>query len=207
MNFYVIAEKRSGEISRLIECLPSQIELQLQPGEIAIETPNVARQPISNLSFYVANGVINEYTPQQIIDKQSRPQSRAHWSNITYRWIHEVTLDEIKVSKWDDIKVVRDIVEFGTFTWGIFEFDATQISQQRIMQAALAAATAKSIDAVFSKKWTLKDNSIITLNADDMISVSLALDNHVNAVHTKSQLLRSKIESATSIEEVQNIYW
>lgn len=119
----------------------------------------------------------------------------------------ETPLETAKRQKWMEIKHARDVFEFGTFYWNENVFDGDQLSQQRIGQAAQQAMLAKASDTAYAQDWTLFDNSVITLNADDMIAVALAMGQHVNLAHEKSRALRLMLDAATTIEEVSALHW
>jgi len=129
------------------------------------------------------------------------------WSIDLEQWIDPRTLDDLKEEKWTEVKAARDAFEFGSFTHNALEFDCNQISQQRIGQAAQAAMFALSVSQSFSQDWTLKDNSVVTLDAQQMINVALAMGQHISQAHSQSRLLRTAIYGATTPEEVQAITW
>ena len=116
-------------------------------------------------------------------------------------------LSKAKSKKWIQIKQHRDAAENGGFTWGGSPFDSTPISQLRIQGAAQLATLAKINNQPFSIDWTLADNSVRTLNAQEMIAVGTAMGQHINACHTRARQLRSLIEAAQTKEEVEAIYW
>lgn len=109
--------------------------------------------------------------------------------------------------KWSTIKKFRSIHEFGQFIWDGLAFDSDLTSQSRIQGAAQLAQITLAAGQPFSIDWTLADNTVVTLDANQMISVGLALGNHINACHSKARLLRQQIESATTKEEIEAIVW
>lgn len=119
----------------------------------------------------------------------------------------ETPLETIKRQKWMEIKQARDLVEFGTFAWNGNIFDGDQLSQQRIGQAAQQAMLAKASEIAYTQEWTLHDNTTIVLSADDMISIALAMGEHINTAHSKARLLRNQLDAATTPEEVSAIAW
>lgn len=119
----------------------------------------------------------------------------------------ETPLETIKRQKWMEIKQARDLLEFGTFAWNGNIFDGDQLSQQRIGQAAQQAMLAKASEIAYTQEWTLHDNTTIVLSADDMISIALAMGEHINTAHSKARLLRNQLDAATTPEEVSAIAW
>jgi hypothetical protein len=59
----------------------------------------------------------------------------------------------------------------------------------------------------FTIDWTLLDNTVITLTAQEMIEVGQHLAAHVNACHVKSRQLRTQIDAAESIDAINLIEW
>jgi hypothetical protein len=119
----------------------------------------------------------------------------------------ETPLETLKRKKWMEIKNYRNQTEFGTFTWNNHVFDGDQLSQQRIGQAVQQATLSKSLDIPYTQEWTLHDNTTVTLSADDMVAVALAMGEHINAAHDKSRALRDQLDLATTPEEVALINW
>ena len=101
------------------------------------------------------------------------------------------------------IKQARSSAEFGGFTWDGSPFDSDAISQSRIQGALQLAAMAPG----FTIDWTLANNSVRNLSAADLANVGAALGMHVAAQHAKARLLRSQIEVATTVAEVDAVTW
>jgi hypothetical protein len=124
------------------------------------------------------------------------------WDKVDYR-----SLEDHKTEKWTDIKNTRNSLEFGGFTWNNYEFDSDTISQTRIQGAVQLAQLAISNSSPFSIDWTLKNNSIVVLSAEEMIQVGLSLANHVTSIHEISRGLKQQIDSAINVEQLANINW
>jgi hypothetical protein len=119
----------------------------------------------------------------------------------------ETPLETAKRNKWAEIKHAREMFEFGEFTWNGKVFDADPLSQQRISQATQQAMLSKSLGIPYTQDWTLRDNSVVQLNADEMIEVALALGQHTNIAHNKSRSLRTVLDLTTTPQEVATISW
>lgn len=113
------------------------------------------------------------------------------------------TLDDRKTQKWVEIRGARDAAEFGGFTWDGSTFDSDATSQSRIMGAAQLA----QLDPTFTVDWTLADNSVRTLSADDMVAVGVALGQHVATQHATARTLRAQIQAAATAAEVAAVVW
>ena len=57
----------------------------------------------------------------------------------------------------------------------------------------------------FSVDWTVKDNSIITLDADQMIACQEALTQRATKLHQHATFLKTMINAAISIDEVNSV--
>lgn len=143
----------------------------------------------------------------QFVSLPAQPSRHHVFNYTTKQWEDPRTLVDLKDQKWAEIKSARDTFEFGSFVHNGHEFDCNQISQQRIGQAAQGAMFAISVGAPFAQDWTLKDNSVVTFDAQQMIGVALAMGQHIGYAHTHSRQLRVAIEAATTVEDVEAINW
>lgn len=112
-----------------------------------------------------------------------------------------------KELKWAQIKQARAKEEYAGFTWNSTIFDSDVISQNRITGAVMLAQMAIAGGQPYSIEWTLKDNTVRTLTAQDMLAVGTALGAHVQTQFSKGQALRAQIEAATTQAEVEAISW
>ena len=69
------------------------------------------------------------------------------------------------------------------------------------MLAVLLAA----FDTSTAMNWTLTDNTVQTFNSTELQQIGQALAMHINACHVKTQNLRTKIENATTVDELELI--
>lgn len=125
------------------------------------------------------------------------PPSSNHVFNYTSKeWFDPRALAEIKEQKWLEIKKQRDQLEFGGFEFEGNIYDSDQVSQGRIMGAALA-----EVDQV----WTLADNSTVSLSGSKLLELYHAMQQHIAASHERGRIARLAIEAATSKEELDLI--
>ena len=132
-----------------------------------------------------------------------RPSPVHTFDYTTKQWVDPRTLSDLQAAKWEQIKRDRDEVEFGGFTWDGSPFDSDAISQSRIQGAVQLAAMAPG----FTIDWTLADNTARNLNGEDLANVAAALGMHVATQHAKARTLRSQIEAATTVAEVDAVTW
>ncbi|HHP6364237.1 TPA: DUF4376 domain-containing protein [Acinetobacter baumannii] len=114
----------------------------------------------------------------------------------TKQWIDPRSLDEIKAQKWAEIKKQRNQLEFGGFEYKGNVYESDQVSQGRIMGAAIAG-----VDQV----WTLADNSTVELTAQQLKELYAALQAHIAGVYERGRIARQKIETALTYEEIEAV--
>ena len=125
------------------------------------------------------------------------PPSSNHVFNYALRqWVDSRSVDEIRNQKWDEIKVQRDRLEFGGFTFEGNIYDSDQVSQGRIMGATIAG-----VDQV----WTLADNTTVELSAMQLQQLYAALQAHIASVHERGRIARQLIYEGETKEEVEAI--
>ena len=125
------------------------------------------------------------------------PPSNHHTFDYTVKlWIDPRSLDEIKAQKWAEIKSQRDQLEFGGFEFEDNIYDSDQVSQGRIMGAALAG-----VDQV----WTLADNTTVELSASQLHQLYATLQAHIASTHERGRIARLAIESAETKEEAEAV--
>jgi hypothetical protein len=134
------------------------------------------------------------------------PKLRFHWARGD--WDDVRSLAEAKLSKWADIKAERAAREYGTYTTpqgAVFDIDAQ--SQVRLQNAYSLAVDAKAAGQPFSIEWTLANDSVVTLNANQMIALGKAVFSHINDLHATARDARQQILAATTVAEVEAIAW
>lgn len=116
-----------------------------------------------------------------------------------------LSLDDAKTKACNQVNLNRDELESSGFMYLGYVFDSNAISVQRISNKALSALTAKMTNTPFSVDWTVKDNSIITLDADQMIACQEALTQRATKLHQHATSLKTMINAAISIDEVNSV--
>lgn len=112
------------------------------------------------------------------------------------QWIDTRNIQDVRDAKWSDIKRQRDQLEFGGFEYKGNVYDSDQVSQGRIMGAAVAG-----VDQV----WTLANNTTVNLTGDELKELYAALQMHVAAVHERGRLARFNIDVAMTPQEVEAV--
>lgn len=160
----------------------------------------------SNSVEYVTEDLLIEMSPRTNLDyfdiergwitPPPAPSSNHMFDYIIKQWIDPRTLDEIKAQKWAEIKSQRDRLEFGGFEFDGGIYDSDQVSQGRIMGAAVAG-----VDQV----WTLADNTTVELSASQLQQLYAALQAHIASVHERGRIARQLIHEAETKDQVEAI--
>lgn len=116
-------------------------------------------------------------------------------------------LEDLREAKRQEINTSRDNAEQGGFEYLGKVFDSDSVSCQRIALASQTAMMCKTAGQEFNVVWTCQDNSTISLDADAMIGVSVALTQWSNTCHMKASELKEQLALATTEEEVNAIKW
>jgi len=124
-----------------------------------------------------------------VVEMPQRPNEHHVFDYGSKSWVDPRALADLQAAKWAEIKVDRDAAEFGGFEWQGWVFDSDQISQGRIAGAVQLAR----MDAAYQVDWTLADNSVVQLDAEQMQGVGAALGAHVSAQHSRARVLREEI--------------
>lgn len=117
------------------------------------------------------------------------------------------TLEEIKLAKWEEIKLARDTEEQAGLPYMGKVVDSDTLSVQRLTIASQNAQIALALGQDFVIDWTCKDNSVLKMTAKDLIGIPPALAQFSDSLHQKARKLRGQIDEAETIEEVENIKW
>ncbi|NLN56481.1 MAG: DUF4376 domain-containing protein [Gammaproteobacteria bacterium] len=161
---------------------------------IRLNTPKDAKfvdgiEYISNTDYF--DGDANKF-----VSIGDPPSPHHTFDYTTKQWTDSRSLDEIKAQKWAEIKYERDRIEFGGFEFEGGVYDSDQVSQGRIMGAAVAG-----VDQV----WTLADNTTVELTALQLQQLYAALQTHIAGVHERGRIARQLIFEAETKEQVEAI--
>lgn len=148
---------------------------------------------------YVSNGVVLTMPP--------RPSESHTFDWATHTWIDPRTLDELKGDKWAEIKSAREAVFNAPLVTPHGTFDSDSRGRSNITDAVLMAQALTATGSPVSIDFTLADNTVVTLNAEQMIEVGLYLGAKVQGAYAVSRTLRAAIDAATTSAEVQAVSW
>ena len=174
-----------GEILRAIAGSKSQFQINTIDGEMFIDV----REAINCASYY-------DFDAKRFIALEPAPFQYHTFDYTTKQWIDQRSLDEIKAQKWAEIKSQRDRLEFGGFEFEGNIYDSNQVSQGRIMGAAVAG---------MDQTWTLANNATVELTAQQLKELYAALQAHIAGVHERGRIARQLIFDAETKEQIEAI--
>jgi hypothetical protein len=120
---------------------------------------------------------------------------------ITKEWEDTRNIEQLKEAKWEKIRNFRNEMEYGGFYWNNYKFDSDLVSQSKIQGAVQLALLSPEN---FLIDWTLADNSVVSLNAEQMIEVGKALATHIITQHASNRIKRDQTMSATNVDELKD---
>lgn len=117
----------------------------------------------------------------------------------------DLTVEGNRLIIWRMVRDQRDEHIDGGAMTPAGAVDSDSMARSNISGAVIGALVAKTAGAPYSVTWTMLDNSTVTLDADGMIALGLAVLAHVNACHDRARQLRAAIESAADMAELLSI--
>ena len=126
-----------------------------------------------------------------------------------FGWAPKKPLEQAKTEQKAKLNSARDRAEQGGFEYLGKVFDSDPISCQRISCAAqaLQVVPAASDGTEPTITWTTQDNSMIELNAAELVGLVVALAAWSNSCHERATKLKAKVDQAYSVELVESITW
>lgn len=109
-----------------------------------------------------------------------------------------------KTKQWEQIKSARDIAETAglPFKGSVLDYDMRSAFKLEIAQQA-----AQTIGDTFKIDWTMKDNSVMTLTLEDLISIPLIAAQYSNSLHEKARQYHNQINDAKTVQEAVSVIW
>jgi hypothetical protein len=118
----------------------------------------------------------------------------------------EVDVDRAKPVVYKKIEEWRTAQKELPFTVsGIGEFSADEESKTNIDGASQAALMATVTSQPFSIDWSTHDDTVVTLDATQMMLVGQGLLAHVNAAHVAARVKFAEAEAATTMAELEAV--
>jgi hypothetical protein len=185
----------SGEIGRTFNGPESVLLMQVQNGEDYI------------IGEYHSNTHYIDVDTKAAIELPAKPSSSHTFDYATKQWVDPRTLNQIKATQWESIKVSRAIALTSPVQTPYGAFDATDSGQKSITDAVLMLQTLQALGTPTTIDFTLADNTVVTLDTTKMVTVGLMLGQQTQAAYAKGRALRNQIEAAARTTEVEAIVW
>ena len=115
------------------------------------------------------------------------------------------TLEGVRAKKILEFKARRDAEEVENIDYNGHPYDYDQKSRERIHIARQALQDSGKPDA--SVVWTTADNQRMTLKVADFAAINALAAHRSNALHVKYNVLKERVNAATSKAEVEKIKW
>lgn len=162
--------------------------------------------PVFNWFPLVPVGLLQVSAPLQSLEQALVQVSGSPWLGGSL--VAAATdLETARARRWALIKAERELAEFGPLTWDGSTFDANPQAQARIQGAAQLAALALQAGTPLQQDWTLADNTVRTLSAQQLLDLGRALGEQIGAAHATARGLRAAIEAAQTVDEISAVVW
>jgi hypothetical protein len=120
----------------------------------------------------------------------------------TRTWVTEpFTLEDAQTICWARAQVYREQQKESGCNTASGRVQTNADSQRIISGAVQAADLSKRYGQPFSMNFTMADNSVVALTADEMIALGLAVAARISACHDVGTGIRDAINAATTAEE------
>lgn len=192
MKYILYFKEHTGEVWQQVVTAEPVREEYLQAGDAVLVLP----EPVE-LPGYVSNGVY--------FTLPTTPSPHHCFNYTTKQWEDPRTLSDFKFIKETEIKRIRDAQEFAPFTYNGMTFDGDADAQRRLSGVVSAAKSAIAAGQTFTKEFTLADNSVVQLTAEDFTGIEMAKIWQVDVAFQEYRLKRAAIEAATTLEELEAI--
>ncbi|HEX8412456.1 MAG TPA: DUF4376 domain-containing protein [Sphingomicrobium sp.] len=165
--------------------------------------------------FRKADGALEHVAPAALAPAEDDTTFAAtplpdDYSDETHQWDTEArtfvaSLVRLRARRWAAIKArAASAEDAGTMTaQGRVQTDPD--SRGKITGMVVMAMLAQSTGQPFEQRFTMADNSSVTVDAAGMIGIGLAAGLHVVACHAAAQAKRAQITSAETAEEIEAI--
>lgn len=121
------------------------------------------------------------------------------WSGATW----QPDLDAMRAAKLVEIDMARDAAIIGGFEFAGVMYDSDPKSIQRIN----GAVTLSMLNPEFTTDWITFDNSVVTLNAEQLAGLGAAAGQHEATQIFKARQLKNQALAATTVSQLNAITW
>ena len=182
VNFFSITGNSIAEINRDLPKIQENDIFMIDISDITQDEKNAG-----------LNALLNAFNHEQLSQYESNIKSDDLESK---KYIKLARLKSIKDSKLSEFSYQDKIYQ-------IDESSKTNING-KISAILLSQNTEKPIQSV---AWIAKDNSITQFTTAEFLAFSQAIANYIESVLFKHDELRTRVNSASSIDEIKGIEW
>ena len=182
VNFFSITGNEIAEINRDLPKIQENDFFVIDISDITQDEKNAG-----------LNALLNAFNQEQLTAYESNSKSDDLESK---KYIKLARLKSIKDSKLSEFSYQDKIYQ-------IDESSKTNING-KISAILLSQNTEKPIQSV---AWIAKDNSITQFSTAEFLAFSQAIANYIESVLFKHDELRTRVNSASSIDEIKGIEW
>ncbi|MEA5092468.1 hypothetical protein SDC9_37481 [bioreactor metagenome] len=124
------------------------------------------------------------------------------WTQLREPYTDIEPVEHAKLRHISAAKAYRDAQEVAAITYNgnDYDYDAKARERLNIARQALEDLGTESID------WTTADNTDVTLTIDDFAAINILAATRSNDLHVAYRATKAKLEAATTIEELEQIY-
>lgn len=139
--------------------------------------------------------------------------TETHWFNVFTSAIETVPHVEpdIQVVRAERLALITSARDAYVCAGAMTSFgkvvQTDDVSMRNANGATLAAFMAKMTGQPFSIDWTMADNSVETLNADQMIALGSTMLGFVNAAYARGRVLKDRVLAAADAAAVRAVIW
>lgn len=190
-----IYQLSDGRINRIVHCLAGVEDANTGDGEAWLAVD----ESVCDSTHYISQGAATLFP--------AAPSVQHSWDWKQRCWRDARSLGERRAAQWQIIKSARDqaMAEPLTTPYGVF--DASPAASASIVKAAARAERLKALGAPDGIDFTLADNSVATLGANEMAVVWQLLDEREQGLRQRANTLRQRIASAETSEKVDSALW
>ena len=158
--------------------------------------------------YDVANDEVKSYSAQQVTEKAARPPGAIEWSNLTMSWsITPPSIESVRSQKRDELKLAREnAIETPKMT-SLGLFDSAPSDQDNLAKVIKLTEIAASKGYPAVARYTRGDNVRTEFTLDQLYTVALELGAVNQPIFDIYDTLRTQLDAAETIEQVQAINW
>ena len=182
INFFSITGNSIAEINRDLPKIQENNIFMIDISDITQDEKNAG-----------LNALLNAFNQEQLTAYESNSKSDDLESK---KYIKLARLKSIKDSKLSEFSYQDKIYQ-------IDESSKTNING-KISAILLSQNTEKPIQSV---AWIAKDNSITQFSTAEFLAFSQAIASYIETILFKNDELRTRVNSASSIDEIKGIEW